>query len=343
MSELLRICHDRIAARDEGRPLLRGPKDSGGKRAIIPDSRVMWPNGATLGVRFLEGTEAQKGQVREYAVQWSDYANIRFEFTDDPAAEIRVGFDSRDGAWSYMGNRALDYPASERTLNLGWVDEGTILHEFGHALGLGHEHQNPLASPIQWNEAAVIRAASGPPNFWDEATINFNILDKYSVNHYLRGTDFDPDSIMLYFFPDEWVLSGSGTRQNEKLSDRDKEFIGSAEAYPKVAVDAVALAVVDARYLEGEIGSPGEEDLYLFEVETEGEYEMETGGETDLVMSLYGPDSKTVKIAEDDDSGEGRNSRIARSLGPGTYYLQVRHYNRQAREGTYGIRVARIA
>jgi len=37
---------------------------------------------------------------------------------------------------------------------------------------------------------------------------------------------------------------------------------------------------------------------------------IETGGETDLVMRLYGPDSQTLLIAEDDDSGQGYNPKI---------------------------------
>jgi hypothetical protein len=28
-------------------------------------------------------------------------------------------------------------------MNLGFLDDGTAAHEFGHAIGLAHEHQNP--------------------------------------------------------------------------------------------------------------------------------------------------------------------------------------------------------
>ena len=84
-------------------------------------------------------------------------------------------------------------------MNLGFLDGGTAGHEFGHAIGLAHEHQNP-AGGIQWNEVVVIREAAKSPNFWDEATTRRNILRKYRADQ-INGTAFDPDSIMLYFFP----------------------------------------------------------------------------------------------------------------------------------------------
>ena len=45
----------------------------------------------------------------------------------------------------------------------------------------------------------------------------YNVLRKYSVNQ-INGTDFDPDSIMLYFFPASWTLNGIATKANERLS-----------------------------------------------------------------------------------------------------------------------------
>ena len=115
-------------------------------------------------------------------------------------------------------------------MNFGWLDEAVVLHEFGHAIGLAHEHQNPEVG-IQWNEPAVIRDLSGPPNSWDVDTIRHNVLNKYTHDQ-VNGTEFDPQSIMLYSFPADWTLNGFHTEPNTKLSSVDEAFAASARMYP---------------------------------------------------------------------------------------------------------------
>jgi len=66
---------------------------------------------------------------------------------------------------------------------------------------------------------------------------------------------------------------------------------------------------------------------------------IETTGSTDVVMKLFGPGSRTRLIAEDDDSGEGFNSRIVRALDPGHYFVQIRHFDNRTGIGSYRIRV----
>ena len=58
-------------------------------------------------------------------------------------------------------------------------------------------------------------------------------------------------------------------------------------------------------------------------------------------MKLFGPDSPTALIAEDDDSGVDYNARIAANLIEGRYFAQVRHYNRASGMGNYTVRVSR--
>jgi len=226
-------------------------------------------------------------------------------------------------------------------MNFGWLDEGVVLHEFGHAIGLAHEHQNPDKG-IQWNEEAVIRDLSGPPNNWDVATIQHNVLRKYSHDQ-VNGTEFDAKSIMLYSFPAEWTLDGFHTEPNDVISDIDKEFARGEKMYPRRGTNPkiVELEVQETQPLQADIGKPGEEDLYKFKATTAGKYTIETGGETDLVMKLYGPDSQTLLIAEDDDSGQGYNPKITADLVAGEYLIQVRHYNTASGTGSYGIKVSK--
>jgi hypothetical protein len=98
-------------------------------------------------------------------------------------------------------------------------------------MGLTHEHQNPPGG-IMWNEEAVFADLAGPPNHWDKATTRQHLMRRYAADQ-INGTQFDPDSIMLYFLPDEWTLNGVGTRANEMLSALDKAFIAGPRMYPK--------------------------------------------------------------------------------------------------------------
>ncbi len=313
----------------------------GAVRALIPIGKT-WMNGTTLRVRFIGGSAAQRAKAKEQALWWTVHANLKFEFGTAADAEIRVTFDESDGAWSYIGTDCRAIPLDQPTMNLGFLDGGTAAHEFGHAIGLAHEHQNPQGG-ITWNEAAVIADLSGPPNHWDEATIRHNVLRKYAVSQ-VRGTHFDPDSIMLYFFPGSWVASGVGTQANEVLSALDKAFIAGAQAYPRdapTADDAVLVKVGASRRTQAAIGKAGEEDLFMFEVARGGRHTIDTRGDTDVVMKLFGPDSHTDLIAEDDDSGVGTNARLTVDLVAGRYHVQVRHYDRARGKGSYSLGVRR--
>jgi hypothetical protein len=68
---------------------------------------------------------------------------------------------------------------------------------------------------------------------------------------------------------------------------------------------------------------------------------LDTRGPTDVVMKLFGPDQPTLLLAEDDDSGYATNARISADLTAGTYWAQVRHYNRERGVGDYSIKVRR--
>lgn len=197
-----------------------------------------------LRVRFLDGSKTQRAKTQAKAMEWTQYADVKFDWSDSKDAEIRISFEADPGSWSAVGNDCLHteyFKPHEPTMNFGWLRDHTddvewrrvVVHEFGHALAAIHEHQNPKGG-IQWNVPAVMAAFSGPPNNWSEADIRNNVLDKYSQNQ-LNATTFDAKSIMLYPFPKELILgppelAQHGTPTNTDLSPKDKEFIG--EMYP---------------------------------------------------------------------------------------------------------------
>ncbi|MDP4299350.1 M12 family metallopeptidase [Leptothrix discophora] len=337
------VCFDRILPRELFLPA--GTMQVAGRtRAISPIGKT-WMNGSTLHVRFIGGTAAERANAQVQAGWWQAACNLGFVFDDAPQAEIRIAFNPDDGAWSYIGTDARSIPYDQPTMNLGFEDGGTAAHEFGHAIGLAHEHQNP-AGGIQWNEVVVIRELGGPPNNWSEAMTRHNVLARYATDQ-INGTQFDPDSVMLYFFPASWTTNGIATHANHVLSALDREFVAGARMYPKAqgptVGSAVTLAVNARERTPATIGQFGEEDLYTFTVAQRGLHIVDTQGPSDVVMKLFGPDSPTALIAEDDDSGIGRNARIARALMPGRHWVQVRHYNRRSGVGDYSVRVRRSA
>src|SRR5262249_48181490 len=155
---------------------------------------------------FLEGTPTQQSKVIAKAKIWETYANIHIDFVTTTDEQVRIAFKAGDGSWSAIGQDALNtefFPKDQPTMNFGWLLDGTedqeyervVVHEFGHALGCVHEHQQPNEH-LQWNAEAVYAQFSGPPNNWDKATIDANILEKYSPRG-INATIFDPHSIML--------------------------------------------------------------------------------------------------------------------------------------------------
>lgn len=173
--------------------------------------------------------------------RYQPLVNLKFTFVDDPSdADVRIDFKENDGAWSLLGTDCLNEKGT--TMNLGWVDCPTILHEFGHTLGLFHEHQNPRGSSINWDKETVYKWAKDTQG-WDKETTDTNIFNHYDLN-LTNGSVYDPLSIMLYFFPDYLTKNNKGTRINSRLSATDVLWINKVygkgaemtaeEFYPKV-------------------------------------------------------------------------------------------------------------
>lgn len=199
----------------------------------VGDRRKLWPTGSTLRVGFLQGEAALQARVIAAARAWL-VPGVKLDIVaaqPDEQAHIRVDFNTNSGSWSAVGTDSLLYAPAQATMNLGWARLDTpeqdfssvVIHEFGHALGLLHEHNHP-AVRIRWNKAAVIADLSGPPNNWSQDTIDFNVFAAFEASEVIT-TDFDAASVMIYTIPAHWTLDGQAFMPSWKLSDGDAETI----------------------------------------------------------------------------------------------------------------------
>lgn len=174
-------------------------------------------------IRALSPIEAIKTVVRK---RIQPIVGLKFSFVSQ-GGDVRISFNPYGGSYSLVGTDCIK-STEESTMNFGWLDAGTIMHEFGHVLGLIHEHQNPKGESIRWDESKVYEWAKQTQG-WDHETTYHNIIERYDINQ-LNASKFDPKSIMLYFFPPQLTTNNKGTNNNHQLSLEDITYI--SKMYP---------------------------------------------------------------------------------------------------------------
>ncbi len=198
----------------------------------------LWPAGSILRVKFLSGSVGQKEKAWERFQKIASYTNLTF-VQSTGASEIRVRFDYGGGHWSYVGKDALGIKKTLPTMNLalksGWFGDGAsewdrvVLHEVGHAVGLGHEHQSPKAT-IPWDKEAVYVYYQNTQG-WTRQEIDQQVLSVEPLTPDFVGTRFDPTSIMEYPIDPHLTLNGFSVGWNNKLSTLDILWLQTV--YPK--------------------------------------------------------------------------------------------------------------
>jgi serralysin len=208
------------------------PGSGKGRMALLLKNK--WPKASTINVAFLDGVKSVQNKIKKVVQAWTapDTANLKIVFVNDRNdSDVRITFQF-PGSWSVIGTSCQTLPKTVATMNFGWLTPSSrtaevrrvVLHEFGHALGLIHEHQSPIDS-IPWDKEAVRKSLSGPPNNWDDAKIDHNMFEIYRVDE-VDATKVDAKSIMMYPIPKNWVTDPKFVAGlNDDLSPTDKTKI----------------------------------------------------------------------------------------------------------------------
>jgi hypothetical protein len=215
---------------------------------------VTWRPGQTIRVCFKSGTRAAQDRVIRVANEWMSHANVLFDFQEGGAPrrcrgdeDVKIDFVDNRGWWSAYGTISRHRDPSMNLQFLG-VDaprypngqpmpdaemRRVILHEFGHALGMMHEHQSPAGgcdTEINWDEAYKMGAKLG----WDREMVHAQMRQLTSTEEF-NVTAVDRKSIMHYSLAPELFKVGRNSRcwipENYDLSELDKRFIASV--YPR--------------------------------------------------------------------------------------------------------------
>jgi hypothetical protein len=202
------------------------------KRGVATHSKF-WASHRTLKIAFLEPPSHAHRQAAIAAIkQWQPSINLTLEFADDASGDIRISMEAPLN-YSAIGTDATLRGPGENTMNIG-TDlthpgfESAVLHEFGHALGMEHEHQHPKAD-IPWNKPFVYNYYLTRYN-WSEDEVDHNLFKTLETTA-TRTTPYDKTSIMHYPIPAELTIGDWAVDKNTAISQNDRRLM--RRIYPK--------------------------------------------------------------------------------------------------------------
>lgn len=189
--------------------------------------------GIAIGLRFLDGADDLKSTVMGFIKAWEDVFDGRIVFREVTAGRaVTVTFKGAFNQTKGVGPEIMSSTPSMFLPDVRGNDlrsQGVTLHEFGHLLGLSHEHFNPGLA-VQWKSdqdiADVINRNLPPDRWWSAAKVHSQITHRPDGAHTCPiGSPFDASSIMAYPISAEWNNSGIQIAPNRSISDEDKACI----------------------------------------------------------------------------------------------------------------------
>ncbi|VVN57215.1 hypothetical protein PS687_02600 [Pseudomonas fluorescens] len=202
------------------------------KRGIASTSKL-WPQHSVLKISLLNMTEEQKSLVKTNIKKWIPHTNLYLKFVETSNGDIRISADNTTSSgWSRVGTDAKNAPPYEPTMSIGFKNtperiEAQVLHEFGHALGLRHEHQHPDRT-LQIDDEGVYKEFESRSKTRAEA---YNDILKKFYRSTVTTSPYDEHSIMHYSFPASRLIESNEIPKPLQLSAGDKNFIKSL--YPE--------------------------------------------------------------------------------------------------------------
>ncbi|HOH81707.1 MAG TPA: hypothetical protein PLS25_08760 [Methanoregulaceae archaeon] len=195
----------------------------------------------------------------------------------------------------------------------------------GKARGSTVRSEEPPFAGIEWNIEAVYNTFIGPPNNWTKEVIDSNILDKLDEREVVDSA-WDPDSIMEYEFEEGLILMPeqykAGIIPAGGKSAMDREWIQHGYP-PSIVSEAISLNTPVVLNQQ-----PGKAREFAFSPLETRPYDMQTFGDSDIVMVLFEEiNGRRHQLDTDDDSGENRKPHILHTLNEGArYLLSIRMY-----------------
>lgn len=189
--------------------------------------KQLWNPSRELTISFLgRPPESLKEAIKALIREWEPYISLTFNFIDGSNGNIRIETNA-DTNGSVIGTEALRIAAGQPTMfiaaKLSDFDFRTVvLHEFGHALGLHHEHLH-LDANIPWNKEKVYEEYSKKYGM-SRAEVDLNIFTPLAIDDIVVGA-YDKTSIMHYPVEKELTDGVFEIPMNTEISIEDKRVI----------------------------------------------------------------------------------------------------------------------